>query len=40
MVIGVIRARIPSGSADAFSADEIAAHNKTKQSKATFAPYD
>ena len=40
LVIGVIRARIPFGSADAFSADEIAALNRKKQSKAVFAPYD
>jgi len=40
LVIGVIRGRLPAGSADAFTATEIAAFNRTKQSKATFAPYD
>jgi hypothetical protein len=40
LLIGTIRAKLPAGSADAFSAAEIAAFNKTKQSKATFAPYD
>ena len=40
LVVGVIRSRLPVGSADAFTAAEIAALNRTKQSKAMFAPYD
>ena len=40
LVVGVIRARLPAGSADAYSSDELVALNKTKQSKATFAPYE
>jgi len=40
MVIGVIRARVPAGSADAFTAVELAAFNRKKQSKATFTPYE
>lgn len=40
LVIGVIRARLPAGSADAFTAADLGALNRKKQSKATFAPYD
>jgi hypothetical protein len=40
LVIGFIRTRVPAGSADAYSTAEIAALNRKKQSKATFAPYD
>ncbi len=40
LVIGFIRARLPAGRADAFTADEISAFNRVKQSKAAFAPYD
>ncbi|HEY4059183.1 MAG TPA: hypothetical protein VGM39_21350 [Kofleriaceae bacterium] len=40
LVIGFIRARLPAGSRDAFITNEIAALNRQKQSKATFAPYD
>ncbi|MBA3456219.1 MAG: hypothetical protein H0T42_24175 [Deltaproteobacteria bacterium] len=40
LVVGVIRARIPAGSADAFSAEDLVALNQRKQSKAKFAPYD
>jgi len=40
LVIGVLRARIPAGTADAYSPGELAALNRKKQSKATFAPYD
>lgn len=39
LVIGVIRTRLPAGSTDAYSAADLAAFNRKKQSKATFAPY-
>ena len=40
MVVGVIRTRIPAGSAEAFTPAELVVLNKKRQSKATFAPYD
>ncbi|MDB4962963.1 MAG: hypothetical protein JWP01_2962 [Myxococcales bacterium] len=40
LVVGFIRTRVPAGSAGAYSADELAAFNRKKQSKATFAPYE
>ena len=40
LVIGFIRARLPAGGATAFTTSELAAFNRTKQSTATFAPYD
>ncbi len=40
LVIGVLRSRLPAASADAFTAAEIAAFNRRKQSKAAFAPYE
>jgi len=40
LVVGVIRSRIPAGSTDAYPPDELAALNRRRQSKATFAPYD
>jgi hypothetical protein len=40
LVIGVIRSRIPAGSAGAYSAADLVAFNRKKQSKASFAPYD
>ena len=39
LVVGVIRARLPAGSADAFTAADLDALNRKKQSKARFAPY-
>jgi len=39
LVIGFIRARIPAGSPGAFTAAELAALARGKQSKAAFAPY-
>jgi hypothetical protein len=39
-VIGFIRGHLPAGSRDAFTADELAACNARKQSRATFAPYE
>jgi hypothetical protein len=40
LVIGFIRARLPAGSADAFTPAEIAAFARAQQSKATFQPYE
>jgi hypothetical protein len=40
LVIGFIRAHLPAGSADAFTAQEIAALARTQQSKAVFRPYE
>jgi hypothetical protein len=40
LVIGFIRGHLPAGSADAFTADEIAALAKTQQSKTAFQPYE
>jgi hypothetical protein len=40
LVIGFIRARLPAGGATEFTADEVVAFNRTKQSKATFTPYE
>jgi hypothetical protein len=40
LIIGFIRARLPSGDADAYTPDELAAHNRARQSKARFAPYE
>jgi hypothetical protein len=40
LVIGMIRARLPAGSPDAYSADELAALNRRRHSKAAFAPYE
>ena len=40
LVIGFIRARFPAGGPDAYTADELAALNRRRQSKATFVPYD
>lgn len=40
LVIGWIRAKLPAGSAGAYSASELAALAAKKTSKATFAPYD
>jgi hypothetical protein len=39
MVIGFIRARLPAGTADAFTADEIARLDARRSSAETFAPY-
>jgi len=39
-VIGFIRAHLPPQSKDAYRADELAALNAKKQSKATFSPYE
>ncbi|MCE9572503.1 MAG: hypothetical protein K8W52_05050 [Deltaproteobacteria bacterium] len=38
-VIGFIRAHLPAGSADAYTAAELTAFNARRASKATFAPY-
>jgi hypothetical protein len=40
LVIGFIRAHLPAGGPDAFTADELAALAKLRQSKAAFRPYD
>jgi hypothetical protein len=40
LVIGFIRARLPAGGPDAYTADELAALNRRRQSKAIFAPYE
>lgn len=40
MVIGFIRARLPAGSPDAYTRDELAALARVKQSKAAFEPYE
>ena len=40
LVIGAIRARLPAGSALAFTPAELAAFAREKQSKATFQPYE
>ncbi|HWU90233.1 MAG TPA: hypothetical protein VN253_23375, partial [Kofleriaceae bacterium] len=40
LIIGVIRARLPAGGPDAYTADELAALNRRRQSKAPFAPYE
>lgn len=39
-VVGFVRAHLPAGSADAYSADELAALNRRRTSKAPFAPYE
>ena len=40
MIIGFIRARLPAGSRDAFTAADIAALARTQHSAAAFQPYD
>ena len=40
LVLGFIRARLPAGGPDAYTADELAALNRRRQSKAPFAPYE
>ena len=40
LVTGFIRARLPVGSPTAYTIDELAAFNRRKQSRATFAPYE
>ncbi|HWO19594.1 MAG TPA: hypothetical protein VNO30_12495 [Kofleriaceae bacterium] len=40
LVVGVIRARLPAGGPDAYTAEELAALNRRRHSKATFAPYE
>ncbi len=40
LVVGFIRARLPAGGPDAYTADELAALNRRRQSKTPFAPYD
>jgi hypothetical protein len=39
-LIGFVRTKLPAGSADAFTADELAAFNAHRKSTATFAPYE
>ncbi len=39
LVIGFIRARLPAGTPDAFTAAELAALNRGRSSRAAFAPY-
>jgi hypothetical protein len=39
LVIGCIRARLPAGGPDAYTAEELAALNRRRQSKALFQPY-
>lgn len=38
-VLGFIRTKLPAGSADAYTVDEIAKFNRQRRSTATFAPY-
>jgi hypothetical protein len=40
LVIGFIRARLPAGGPDAYTADELAGLNRHRQSKASFEPYE
>jgi hypothetical protein len=40
LVIGFIRARLPAGTPDAYTTDELARLATARQSQATFAPYD
>jgi hypothetical protein len=40
LVVGFIRARLPAGGPDAYTADELAALNRRRHSKAPFAPYE
>jgi hypothetical protein len=40
LVVAFIRSRLPAGSANAFTASELIAFNRTKQSKAAFSPYE
>jgi hypothetical protein len=40
LIIGFIRARLPAGGPDAYTADELAALNRRRQSKTPFAPYE
>jgi len=39
LVVGFIRARLPAGSANAYTAAELAAYNRSKHSSQGFAPY-
>ncbi|HEY5948879.1 MAG TPA: hypothetical protein VIV40_25485, partial [Kofleriaceae bacterium] len=39
-VIGFIRSKLPAGSTQAFTADELARFNKQRRSHATFSPYE
>jgi hypothetical protein len=39
-VIGFIRAKLPPGGADAYTATELARFNKQRKSRATFTPYE
>ncbi len=40
LIIGFIRARLPAGGPDAYTAGELAALNRRRQSKAAFQPYE
>jgi hypothetical protein len=40
LVVGFIRARLPAGGPDAYTADELAALNRRRQSRTPFAPYE
>jgi hypothetical protein len=40
MVIGFIRAHLPAGSPDAFTAEELAVLGRARQSRAAFSPYE
>jgi len=40
LILGFIRAHLPAGSADAFTAQDIAALARAQQSKAVFQPYE
>src|SRR5262249_8706762 len=40
LVVGFIRAKLPAGSASAFTAAELAAFNLKRQSQAAFQPYE
>lgn len=39
-VLGFIRAKLPAGSGDAYTTDELALFNKRRKSRTTFAPYE
>src|SRR5262249_5595981 len=39
-LVGFVRTKLPAGSADAFSPEELARFNARRHSQAVFAPYD
>jgi hypothetical protein len=40
LVVGFIRARLPAGGPDAYTAEDLAALNRRRQSKTSFAPFE